>query len=254
MKDIKLSVITPTYNSVQFIESCIQNVILQKCNYAEHIIIDAASTDGTVEIIKQYAERYSHIRWISEPDKGQCDAMNKGIAMAQADYIGFLNVDDGYMPFTLQRIIELIQRYSKPIMLVGNCKLVNASGNLIYINRPSKLQAYHFYSGKEPYPINPAAYFYHKAIHAHPKVGLYNTENHYSMDYEFMLKACVHFQFIYFNEDWGYMVEHANAKTSQDSSNIEKRKKDLFAMYKNQMPFKTAFKAMLYVWYKKIIA
>ncbi len=250
---IQLSIITPTFNSIRFIESCILHVISQNCSNIEHIIVDGGSTDGTVEIITQYAKNYPHIRWISEPDNGQCDAMNKGIAMAQADYIGFLNVDDGYMPFTLHRIIELIQRYSKPIMLVGNCKLVNANGKVIYINRPSKLQAYHFYSGTEPYPINPAAYFYHKAIHNHPKVGVYNTENHYSMDYEFMLKACVHFQFVYFNEDWGYMVEHEAAKTSQDSTNIEKRKKELLEKYRQKVSFKIKFLSILYSLYKTIL-
>ena len=77
-----LSIITPVYNSERFIATCIEAVIKQDCVKLEHIIIDGGSTDQTVPIIRQYADRYPHIRWQSEPDRGQSDAMNKGIAMA----------------------------------------------------------------------------------------------------------------------------------------------------------------------------
>jgi glycosyltransferase involved in cell wall biosynthesis len=85
---------TPVYNGQRFIEFCIKNVIDQHCSHAEHIIVDGGSTDGTVEIIKSYAEKYPHIRWISEKDNGQSDAMNKGISMAKGEILGVLNVDD----------------------------------------------------------------------------------------------------------------------------------------------------------------
>ena len=66
----KFSIITPVFNGIRFIESCILNVIEQDCPEAEHIIVDGVSIDGTVEIIKRYAERYVHIRWVF-PDKGE---------------------------------------------------------------------------------------------------------------------------------------------------------------------------------------
>ena len=93
-----LSVITPVFNGIRFIESCILNVIEQGCCEVEHLIIDGGSSDGTVEIVSRYAERYRHIRWVSEQDEGQSHAMNKGIAMARGTIIGFLNVDDYYEP------------------------------------------------------------------------------------------------------------------------------------------------------------
>jgi len=80
-----ISIITPVYNGERFIDSCIRVVIDQACLDFEHIIIDGGSTDRTVEIIKQYAEKYSHIRWISEKIS-QSDAMNKGIARGEILY------------------------------------------------------------------------------------------------------------------------------------------------------------------------
>ena len=78
---MQISVITPVFNGERFIESCIRSVIDQNCPDVEHLIIDGCSTDRTLEIVKQYSETYPHIRWVSEKDKGQSDAMNKGIRM-----------------------------------------------------------------------------------------------------------------------------------------------------------------------------
>ena len=119
-----LSIITPVLNNKRFIESCILNVIEQDCPKMEHIIIDGESTDGTLEIIKAYAERHTHIRWISEKDKGQSDAMNKGVRMAQGNILGFLNVDDFYEKNVLNRIVELFKTLPEPSLLVDRKSVV----------------------------------------------------------------------------------------------------------------------------------
>ncbi|MGE0930787.1 glycosyltransferase family 2 protein [Peijinzhouia sedimentorum] len=87
-----ISLITVCYNSAQTLERTIQSVASQTCANFEYIIIDGASTDGTIEIIKAHSDFVS--KWISEPDKGIYDAMNKGIDMATGEVIGFLNADD----------------------------------------------------------------------------------------------------------------------------------------------------------------
>ncbi len=248
----KLSVITPVFNSVQFIESCILNVIAQKCPSVEHLIIDGGSTDGTLEIISKYAEKYPHIHWISEKDKGQSDAMNKGIKMAQAEVISFLNADDAYFPFTLNRIIYLFDKNPTLNFITGNCKLFDLEGNLIYINRPQRVKSYHLFSYSEPFPINPAAYFYKRSIHE--QVGYYTVENHYTMDYEFILKACISINIVYFNEDWGYAVYHENSKTVQDieKNNMQKRKLETFESIYKQLPFQVKLLSALYKSFKTL--
>ena len=91
-----LSIITPVYNGEKFILGCIESVVAQNCAGVEHIVVDGGSTDRTVQILREKAETHPHLRWISEPDSGQSDALNKGIALARAEYIGILNVDDFY--------------------------------------------------------------------------------------------------------------------------------------------------------------
>lgn len=245
---VLISIITPVYNSISFIEKCLQNVIDQNCeNEVEHLIIDAQSTDGTLDIIKTYAEKHPHIRFISEPDNGQSDAMNKGIKLAKGEIISFLNADDAYNPYVLKRVLQLFKNKNL-YFAVGNCRLINESGKTIYINRPQRLKDYHLFTGALPFPINPCAYFYKKEIHLQPEIGFYNENNHYNMDYEFILKCSLHYPLTYFNEDWGVMLEHSGAKTSSEKSNntLLERKLELFNRVYETVPFSVKMKAKLY--------
>jgi glycosyltransferase involved in cell wall biosynthesis len=184
-----ISVITPVFNGDQHIEACIKSVIDQACNNVEHIIIDGGSTDTTVEIIKQYAKKYPHIVWVSEKDNGQSDAMNKGINMAKGNILSFLNVDDYYEPGALNRVNQLFENQPEPSLLVGNCNVWKHNGSLAYVNRPDKLKITDLLLGWSihPHPVNPSAYFYHKSLHQ--QIGLYDINEHFALDLDFLLKA-----------------------------------------------------------------
>jgi glycosyltransferase involved in cell wall biosynthesis len=237
MKEIKLSIITPVFNNFSFIEKCIQNVNEQEVEGIEHLIIDGASSDGTVEVIKQYAERFSHIKLISEKDKGQSEAMNKGIILAKGEYITFLNVDDYFSENSLKEVLSFINSEKAPIFLVGNCNVWNEDGTLQYVNRPSKLKPWHLLSGYY-LPVNPSAYFYRKKIH--DLVGPYNEQNHFNMDIEFLIKAALVSEMKYESAIWGNFRLLPNTKTvsDQSSGNIEKRKKELYNKYLAQVSIK----------------
>ena len=98
-----ISIITPTYNSEEYLEVCIQSIKNQKFEDYEHIIVDGGSTDNTLEIIKKYEGTYP-MRWVSEKDEGMYDAIKKGFNMAKGDIFCWLNSDDMYMPWTLDTI------------------------------------------------------------------------------------------------------------------------------------------------------
>lgn len=100
----RFSIITVTYNSEKTIEQTIKSVLLQSYSNFEYIIVDGASTDNTLEIIKKHAAFDNRIRYISEPDAGIYDAMNKGIKIATGDVVALLNSDDYYEPDALVKI------------------------------------------------------------------------------------------------------------------------------------------------------
>jgi glycosyltransferase involved in cell wall biosynthesis len=255
-----ISVITPVYNGERFIEACILVVIDQECPDLEHIIVDGGSTDTTVEIVKRYAQQYPHIRWISEKDKGQSDAMNKGIAMARGEIIAFLNVDDYYEPNVLNRVLEIFKTLPEPSLLVGNCNVWNDKGQIEFFNKPAKLKITDLLLGFEinPHPVNPSAYFYHASLHQ--KIGLYKVDEHYVMDLDFLLRAVQVAKVKYVDETFGNYRAIEGTKTINDkkAGQSEERYEKLLTTYKEKLPQvckrEMAFKLKVYEyqqWYQE---
>jgi glycosyltransferase involved in cell wall biosynthesis len=233
-----ISVITPVYNGERFIASCIQGVIAQHCPEIEHLIIDGGSSDRTVAIIQQYAAQYSHIRWVSERDRGQSDAMNKGIALAKGNIIAMLNVDDYYEPDVLKQVQMWFQTLPEPSLLVGNCQIWDTQGNLQFVNKPKKLKFTDILLGPavNPFPLNPSAYFYHRSLHQ--QIGLYNLDEHYTMDVDFLLRALQVTHVQYVDQTWGNYRQIEGTKTVEDihSGQSSQRVDRLMEKYRQSLP------------------
>ena len=136
------SIITVTFNAEKFLERTILSVLAQTYPRIEYILVDGASKDGTLAIVENYAPRIG--KWVSEPDAGLYDAMNKGMKMASGDYICFLNAGDSfYEPETLQKMVDSIQSQSElPDVLYGHTALVDELGHSKRMRRlapPEKL-------------------------------------------------------------------------------------------------------------------
>ncbi|MUL39027.1 glycosyltransferase family 2 protein [Gloeocapsopsis dulcis] len=233
-----ISVITPVYNGEKYIEDCIKVVVDQNCSNIEHIIVDGGSTDATVDIIKSSAQNYPHIRWISEKDRGQSDAMNKGIAMAKGNIIAILNVDDFYEPNVLNHISAIFEKLPEPALLVGNCNILDDDNNLKRINRPKRLKITDLLVGYNinPFPFNPSAYFYHKSLHE--QVGFYEVDEHYAMDVDFLLKAVQVAHVKYVDEIWGNYRQISGTKTVNDINSGQNaiRLRQLMQKYLQKLP------------------
>ena len=103
---MKISIVTPSYNQGQFIEESIRSVLDQKYDDFEHIIIDAGSTDNTLDVLR----KFPHLNWVSEPDDGQSDAINKGVQKATGDYVLWLNADDYMKPNAFSEFIKVVKK------------------------------------------------------------------------------------------------------------------------------------------------
>lgn len=180
---MKLSVITAALNSNSFLESSLQSVAFQTRPDIEHIIIDGGSTDGTLDIIKRHQGRIS--KWVSEPDNGIYDALNKGLSMATGDIIGFLHADDMYADKTV--IGKVMQ-----VMSQKNCD--SCYGDLLYVDRNNTDRTIRYWRSEEfspnllrkgwmpPHPT----FFARRAVYE--KFGAFDTSFKIAADYELMMR------------------------------------------------------------------
>lgn len=139
---LRISVITVTLNSERFLAECLSSVISQGDRFHEHIIVDGGSTDGTLGIIKRHAAADSRVRWISEPDRGISDAMNKGVALATGDIVTHLNSDDFYPhPQVLSTVLDSFSRSPNDAWLTAGLTFVSEEGTII---RDVRVRRYSF--------------------------------------------------------------------------------------------------------------
>jgi glycosyltransferase involved in cell wall biosynthesis len=124
----KISIVTPSLNQAQFLEKTILSVLNQNYSNLEYIIIDGGSTDGSVEIIKKYEKYLTY--WVSEKDKGQAEAINKGFQKSTGQILAWLNADDLYLPDTLFKVKNIFQKYREINFLYGHSVLLDQKDNL----------------------------------------------------------------------------------------------------------------------------
>lgn len=182
MRGPTFSIITVSYNSSKTISQTIESVMHQSYSDFEYILVDGASTDGTAEIVKKYAERYpDKIRYISEPDHGIYDAMNKGIRMSRGKIIGILNSDDWYEENALAEVVPMIPQ-EEEYVLYGMVRFWNNE-----IEERVLLNRHEFLSVRMM--MHPAC-FVSKATYR--KYGRYNEKYHSAADYDCLLRFQKH--------------------------------------------------------------
>lgn len=134
---LSFSIVTPSFNQAAFIGEALESVQQQNWRDIEHLVIDGGSSDKTVATLKSYSERqhWSHLRWTSEPDRGQSHALNKGFAAASGDIIGWLNSDDRYLPVCFERVAKVFEEHPEADIVYGDYRFIDQNGKIQRIRR-----------------------------------------------------------------------------------------------------------------------
>jgi glycosyltransferase involved in cell wall biosynthesis len=185
----KLSIITPTLNQGAFIERTIRSVLDQGYPNLEYMIIDGGSSDETPSIIRRYEDRLAW--WVSEPDEGQTDAINKGLARATGDIVAYINSDDYYLPRAFDTAVGALERSGAP-WVAGAARFVDEIEDKTYVWHPEPPAVTEvWFPGRQwwalgPWSVPQPSAFWRRELHV--GVGLFRRDMHYAFDTEFFLR------------------------------------------------------------------
>jgi len=202
-----VSIITPSFNQSRYVEATINSVLSQDYPNIEYMILDGDSQDGTVEIIKKYENKLAW--WVSEKDKGQTDAINKGFARAKGEILAWLNSDDTYEPGAISAAVKYLQEHPEAGMVYGDCNFINEAGRVIgrfgsaqtnehllrrgYVHIPQQTMFFRAELWKQVGPLDPSFYF--------------------AMDYDLWTRISALSELKYVPQTWANFRLHTTGKT-----------------------------------------
>jgi glycosyltransferase involved in cell wall biosynthesis len=207
-----VSIVTPSLNQARYLREAIESVLAQTYPRIEHVVVDGASTDDTLEILGEY----NHVRWCSETDRGQSHALNKGFALARGEVFGWLNVDDAYPPNAVGEAVAALSSGDAGLVYADVTR-VNDDG--VNPRRISSRPQFDLWTELNLGCgiFSPAAFFTRAAYEA---VGGVDESLHLTMDYDLWLKIGGRFGVRYVESVWGVQRIHEEAKTVRRSDDF----------------------------------
>ena len=176
-----ISVITPSFNQAQYIEATIQSVLAQNYPNTESLIIDGCSTDNTLSILQKYR---THVRWVSEPDHGQAEAINKGFKQANGEILAWLNSDDIYLPGTLHHVARHFAQHPATDVVYGDYYFIDERGRTIMRRREIPFDYRILLYGLD-YISQPTVFFRRSLLE---QFGDLDETLNYGLDWEYWLR------------------------------------------------------------------
>lgn len=203
-----VSIVTPSLNQGRFIRATIESVLRQDYSPIEYIVMDGGSSDETAAVVKDYASR---LTWISEPDRGQSHAINKGFRMAKGSVLSWLNSDDLILPGAVRHAVNGLEQDPEAGAVYGEGYLIDREGNTT--GRFPWTEPFHLWklTHLSDYILQQTVYFRREAIE---QVGLLREDLHYVMDWDILIRVGQRYGLHYIPEYMGCLREYPEAKSS----------------------------------------
>jgi len=200
-----VSIITPSFNQASYLEQTILSVLGQDYPHIEYFVVDGASTDNSVDIIRKYESKLAW--WISEKDKGQADAINKGFAHATGEVIAWLNSDDYYLAGTISAAVKIFEEHPEVVLAYGNMLSVDESGKTFNTLNYKQLTLEDLLC----FQIigQPAVFMRRSALQ---KVGGLDPAFHFMLDHHLWIRLAQQGKILHVDQTWAAARYHAQAK------------------------------------------
>jgi glycosyltransferase involved in cell wall biosynthesis len=202
-----VSIVTPSYQQARFLEATIQSVLAQDYPRLEYLVVDGGSTDGSREIIQRYADGIAW--WVSEPDQGQTDAINKGFSQANGQIFAWLNSDDSYLPGAVSGAVAFLQDHPQTGLVYGDCNFIDSSGKVIGKFNAQQTSLSRLRRGGVYIPQQ-AAFWRAELWH---QVGPLDPTTFFAMDYDLWVRLAKVTDIQYNPQLWANFRLHGDAKT-----------------------------------------
>jgi len=205
----RISIVTPSYNQAQFLERTLRSVLDQRYPDLEYVVMDGGSTDGSADLIRKYADQLTY--WVSEKDRGQSDAINRGFARCTGDVFGWVNSDDYLMPGALEAVAQAWRADPDAGAWVGDCLRTSEGTDEEYTIEASALDLDTL--GNRWFEVffgQPSCFF---SARAWRECGPLDEDLHYSMDLDLWLKMLKKFRFVHVPCVLSCAPKHPDAKT-----------------------------------------
>lgn len=213
----RIGIVTPSYNQGSFIRETIESVLQQRYPNLEYWVIDGGSTDGTIDILRSYGQQ---INWISEEDRGQAHAINKGLQKISADIVTFINSDDLYLPDTFFLVSRYFLEHPSVQWVTGDYAIIDGSGRMMqpYIVSYKRMLRKHptFQRLAVANYIIQSSTFWRKELA--DEVGLFEESLRYCFDYDFWIRAIKKHPLHVINDQLSLFRIHANSKGGSEFS------------------------------------
>jgi glycosyltransferase involved in cell wall biosynthesis len=201
-----VSIVTPSFNQATFLEATLRSVLDQDYPHLEYLVIDGGSTDGSLDILRRYENRLA--RWISEADRGQADAVNKGLRLARGEIVAWLNSDDLYLPGAVSQAVSVLSAYPEVSMVYADGVLIDAHRHVLDWHR------YRRYSVLDllcfEVLLQPTVFVRRDALKA---VGLLDESYELILDHELWVRLAAHSPIVHVPQFWAAERTHPEAKT-----------------------------------------
>ncbi len=202
-----VSIVTPSFNQAAYLEETIQSVLGQSYSRIEYIIIDGASTDGSLDVIRKYAGRLAH--WVSEQDKGQTEAINKGFTLARGEILAWINSDDTLLPDAVAEAMRYLLSHPQVGLVYGDANYIDEKSRVIGKFPAAQTDLQKLRRGYVHIPQQ--ASFFRKALW--DRVGPLDDSFYFAMDYDLWTRLAAISELKYLPRTWANFRLHADAKT-----------------------------------------